>query len=78
MSFPANTTFVPTPGRSPGPIRPDTARELLATLRELLEAERALRTLPQEPTKAWADAEARLRAAREAGAAAVGKAEWGL
>ncbi len=78
MSFPANTTFVPTPGRSPGPIRPDTAKELLWTLRQLLEAERAYRSTPQEPGAAWVAAEARLRAAREEAAGAAGRAEWGL
>ena len=78
MSFPANTTFMPIQGRSPGPIKQDTARELLAALREYLEADKAFRAMPPEPTFEWGRAEARYRAAREAAQAAASKGEWGL
>lgn len=77
MSFPANTTFAPGKGQ-PFPIRPDTASSLLAALREYLEADKALRALPPDPTFAWGQAEARYRAAREAAQATITKAEWGL
>lgn len=49
--------------------------ELLAALREYVRADAALRALPNEPGKAWRDAEAQYRAAVTDARAAIAKAE---